>query len=306
MAREFPRKIRFLSTTKATAAAPTGGQPVKSLFAAIGLVGTIVAGAPAARAQSWLDAAYANGSAVGPAAAAGAVIWSHGRSVDSEDSSASTPPYMAVLRAGGWDAFRFNRQRTGDTLAASAQALAEQVHRLRQQGYRKVALAGQSFGAFLSLIAADSSDEVDAVIATAPAAYGSFSDFYGSWRRNASELYPILARVRRARIMVFYFRGDDFDPGGRGENSRAILRARQLPHVIVDQPSLLTSHWAAATPQFAQLFGGCILGFLDAAQVVDGATCQGNTFTAGGSDPVSPVTAIATLAQATKGSGEVR
>jgi len=256
----------------------TRGQSEKRLFAAFCVAIAISAAAPA-RAQSSLYAAYPSARAVGPRAAAGAVVWSHGRSVESEDSEASTPPYMAVLREGGWDTFRFDRKRAGDTLAASAQGLA---------------LAGQSFGAFLSLMAADASDEVDAVIATAPAAYGSFSDFYGSWRSNATELYPILAQVRRARVMVFYFHGDDFDPGGRGERSHAILTARHLSYVIVDQPPQLTTHWAAATPQFAQLFGTCILGFLDAPRIDRGAGCDGGAFSAGGVAAVSQGPAIAT------------
>jgi hypothetical protein len=49
-----------------------------------------------------------------------------------------------------------------------------------------------------------------------------------------------------------------------------------------------------------------MLGFLDALQVGDGAHCQGDTFAAGASAPDAPVTAIAALAQATKGSGEIR
>jgi len=229
----------------------------------------------------WLDPAFANRPALGPAKAMGAVIWSHGRSVNSEDSTAPIPPYMSTLRDGGWDTFRFNRLRASDTLANSTQGLIEQVRRLKQQGYRQVALTGQSFGAFIALMAADGSDDVDAVVVTAPAAYGSFSEYYGSWLNNATRLYPLLDEVRHARVMAFYFHGDDFDPGGRGERSQAILAARHLPHVVIDQPAQLTTHWAAATPQFAQLFGGCILGFLDAAQVSDGATCQDDAFWAG-------------------------
>ena len=68
-------------------------------------------------------------------------------------------------------------------------------------------------------MAADASAEVDAVVATAPAAYGSFDEFYDSWRLNATKLYPLLEQVQRARVMVFYFHGDDFDPGGRGDRS---------------------------------------------------------------------------------------
>jgi hypothetical protein len=93
--------------------------------------------------------------------------------------------------------------------------------------------------------------------------------------------------------MMFYFHGDDFDPGGRGERSRDILTARKLPYVVIDQPPQLTTHWAAASPQFARLYGGCILGFLDATQVADGARCDGDTFWAGATEvvPLQPTTA---------------
>ena len=229
----------------------------------------------------WLDQAYPNHPLLGPAKAEGAVVWSHGRSVDSEDSTAPTPPYMALLQQGGWDAYRFNRMRVADTLANSAEGLVAEVHHLKQMGYRQVALTGQSFGGFLALMAADASDEIDSVMVTAPAAYGSFSEYYGSWRNNATKLYPLLERVRHARVMVFFFHGDDFDPGGRGEHSRAILASRGLPFVVVDQPALLTTHWAASTPQFSKLYGGCVLGFLDAQHVNGGAACRDDSFWAG-------------------------
>jgi dienelactone hydrolase len=262
---------------------------MRALRPLTGVLPIIIAGAlwlclvPTARAQpsSWLEPADTSAAALGPDKAAGAVVWSHGRSVDSEDSQALTPPYMAMLRAAGWDTFRFNRLRASDTLSASGEALRGRVHALRQQGYRHVALAGQSFGAFLSLIAADANDEVDTVIATAPAAYGSFADFYETWRSNAVELYPLLEQVRRARVMLFFFHGDDFDPGGRGERSRAILAARGLPAIVIDQPPRLTTHWAAATPQFAQDFGGCIAQFLSIARLGDDARCDGDGLWAG-------------------------
>src|SRR5690349_5439663 len=63
-----------------------------------------------------LEPALENVKPLGPGAAKGAVIWSHGRSVNSEDSLSPTPYYMHVLQDGGWDAYRFNRLREGDTL----------------------------------------------------------------------------------------------------------------------------------------------------------------------------------------------
>jgi dienelactone hydrolase len=237
--------------------------------------------ASAAQVPLWLDPAYPDRPVLGPAKALGAVIWSHGRSMDSEDSEVETPPYVEVLRRGGWDVFRYNRLRAYDTLSLSARVLTTEVHRLKLEGYRQVALAGQSFGAFLSFMAADASDEVDAVVATAPAAYGSFNDAYDTWRSNATKLYPLLDQLRRARVMIFYFHGDDFDPGGRGERSRDILLAHNLPFLVVDQPANVSSHWAAGGQPFADLFGRCILEFLEAQQLGDDARCEEGTLVAG-------------------------
>lgn len=234
--------------------------------------------APLGHAQTWLAPAYPAVAMRGPSNADGAVIWSHGLSIDAEDAEAPTPPFIARLRDGGWDAFRLNRLRANDTFAASAQALVQAVRRLKQQGYRRVALAGQSFGGFLSLMAADASDEVDAVIATAPAAYGTYADQYDTWRANATDLYPLLERVRQARVMLFYFHGDEFDPGGRGERSRDILAERHLDYVVIDQPRQLTTHWAAATPLFARLYGDCILAFVEANHFEPDAQCKGGTY----------------------------
>src|SRR5260370_1277753 len=95
-----------------------------------GSLALLILGASPARAQLWLDPAYPGRSKLGPAKAAGAVIWSHGRSIDSEDSQAPIPPYMGTLRDGGWDTFRFHRMRASDTLAASPPALPPPLRRL--------------------------------------------------------------------------------------------------------------------------------------------------------------------------------
>src|SRR5260221_360427 len=155
---------------------------------AAGSLALLILGASPARAQLWLDPAYPGRSKLGPAKAAGAVIWSHGRSIDSEDSQAPIPPYMGTLRDGGWDTFRFNRMRASDTLAASARA----------------------------------------------------------------------------------------------------------PPPPPGPPP---------PPHSARLFGSCMLGFLDAAQIAEGARCDGDTFWAGApqSLPIQPAVAAAGSAQGTAG-----
>jgi dienelactone hydrolase len=227
-------------------------------------------------ARAWamgLDPAF-HRPLLGPQRAMGVVVWSHGRSLSYEDYKSPNPPYLAALRKAGWDVMRFDRLRDQDTLGASSRRLAAYAGRLKRAGYRRVVLAGQSFGAFLSLMAADRSDDVDAVVATAPAAFGSFQEFYDSWRLNATRLYPILAKIRRARVMLFYFHDDDFDPGGRASESRKILAARGLPFAVINQPEYLTGHWASGTGLFMRRFAGCIRAFIADDSLKGRFTCH--------------------------------
>jgi hypothetical protein len=105
-------------------------------------------------------------------------------------------------------------------------------------------------------------------------------------------------------VMAFYFHGDDFDPGGRGERTRAILAAHKLPHLVVDQPAGLTTHGAAATAEFATLYADCILGFLAADQLGEDAQCAGARFSPGveTAAPVAPVAPDGRIAGSAQGS----
>src|SRR5438045_9224730 len=163
-------------------------QLLSKKLGALALAFGLIASAPAFAIG--LDPAF-DGSAFGPAKAKGAVVWSHGRSINSEDSESPTPAYLTALREDGWDVMRFDRMSHGDTLSDSTKRLVEYTAQLKHDGYKQVILSGQSFGAFLSLMAADSSSDVDGVIATGPAGYGSLDDFYASCWRNATRLYPL-------------------------------------------------------------------------------------------------------------------
>jgi pimeloyl-ACP methyl ester carboxylesterase len=215
----------------------------------------------AAAAQDQLVPARDEASLLGGERAQGAVIWSHGRSLQTECSLVPTPDYISAFRAAGWDTFRLNRPSSIDTLPDSAAALASEAEGLKRRGYRRVVLAGQSFGAFISLIAAGRSDAVDAVIATAPAAYGSAQSNPFGYGLNATRLYDLLGTVRHARVALFFFDGDIFDPGGRAPIADEILRARGLAHLVVDRPAGLPTHWASISPAFATQFGSCLVAF---------------------------------------------
>lgn len=237
-------------------------------------LGFPVLSATSAEAQITLVAAQDPTSFLGPERAKGAVIWSHGRSVDSEDSAAPTPDYIVAFRAAGWDTFRLNRMRAVDTLDASGAALAQQSEALKRAHYRRVVLAGQSFGGFISLIAADQSDAIDAVIATAPAAYGSVESNPNGYGLNAVKLYRLLTAVRRARVMLFFFDKDIFDPGGRGGEADRILAEHHVPHLVIDRPARFSTHWAAGTPAFAHRFGACLADFAGAEESAETTDCN--------------------------------
>ena len=221
-----------------------------------------------------LDPAF-NQDLVGPERAIGVLVWSHGRSITVEDSEFADAAIISgsCATAGGMSCASIVRA-DGDTLTDSTRRLVDHVGQLKHKGYRRIVLAGQSFGAFLALMAADVSEDVDAVVATAPAAFGSFDEFYDSWRLNAMRLYPLLEQIKRARVMLFYFHGDDFDPGGRGEQSRAILSEPGSAYAVVDQPAFLVGHWASSTGLFLRRFGGCIRDFVDADTLKGELVCQ--------------------------------
>src|SRR5437899_1102464 len=86
-----------------------------------------------------------HGTALGPAKAKGVVIWSHGRSINAEDSQSPTPAYLHSLGDNGWDVMRFNRLSQADMLRDSTASLIDYASDLKRQGYKQILLAGQSF-----------------------------------------------------------------------------------------------------------------------------------------------------------------
>lgn len=217
--------------------------------------------AAAAETGTSLLPAFTDAPPQGPAKAAGVIVWSHGRSLTHEDSEAPSPSYLRSFLAADWDVLRFNRHRTEDLLPDSTADLVARVHELKHQGYRSIVLAGQSYGGFIALGAADDNPDVHAVIATAPAAYGSFFDSFASWQENGDALYRLLRGLGHTRVLLAFFHGDDYDPGGRGTEARRILAGKAVPYLVIDQPRDLVGHLAANSGLFVRRYADCILEF---------------------------------------------
>jgi hypothetical protein len=212
----------------------------------------------AAWGQFPLEPAYAAASVKGPQGAKGAVIWNHGINFlyGSDASAAPVPILMTAFRDAGWDVFRLARPRMSEEPRGSAAEVVAAAHRLKQQGYARIVLAGQSGGAWLSLMAASRSDEIDAVIANAPAYYGTDRPTY---LKNGYILLDHIGDIRRGRIMISYFADDPYDPGGRGAKSDEILAEHAVPHLVIDQPAGLSGHNAGDSGLFLRRFGACML-----------------------------------------------
>jgi dienelactone hydrolase len=214
--------------------------------------------AGAARAEFPLEPAYPKVSLKGPQGAKGAVIWNHGINFlyGSDASAAPVPILLTAFRDAGWDVFRLPRPRMSEEPRASAAEVAAAAHRLKQLGYARIVLAGQSGGAWLSLMAAGRSEDIDAVIANAPAYYGTDHPTY---LKNSYVLLDHVGDIRRGRIMISYFTDDPYDPGGRGAKSDEILAKNDVPHLVIDRPAGLSGHNAGDSGLFLRRFGACML-----------------------------------------------
>jgi dienelactone hydrolase len=210
---------------------------------------------------------------LGPMTAKGAVIYSPGLS-RANQTVGETPFVIDALQESGWDVFRLQRPGPDEFIDQWISALRGAARRLRDRGYRKLVLAGQSFGGWISLGAAGVGEPFHAVIAFAPAAAGSQRDS-PDWAMNAGGLYELAERATADRMLIFLFDGDDFDPGGRGERLKEIVGRRDLTASIVDRPFGLSGHVAGLTRGFARRFAPCIRDYIETVSPAPRFVCGG-------------------------------
>jgi dienelactone hydrolase len=245
---------------------------------------------PGGRAY-WSEYGFCDLPVWGPARAKGLVLWSHGLAADREQFNDSPPAIIRAMQLAGWDVVRINRNNLYEKSWESSgpkhrdDAL-ERLRSAKAQGYRFVVLAGQSYGATISLEANAKSAEVDGVLAFS-AGHGSDANqgaFSGRERyRNLNGLLlKTIAAQKGGRLVVLTASGDALQPdrapgGGWAQQLRAALNSTGRPYVAFDEYAPIHGHGAGTTNQFAAWFGGCVLRFLDPARdVAAGETvCRG-------------------------------
>jgi pimeloyl-ACP methyl ester carboxylesterase len=120
----------------------------------------------------WLEHGFCDAELRGPERAAGIVIYNHGLSSTIEQYRGRAPVMFRALHARGWDVIKLNRNNLGEgTKGAHQRAIdrvLEEVAARRTAGYRRVIVAGQSFGGLISLEAANATSDIFGVFVTAP------------------------------------------------------------------------------------------------------------------------------------------
>ena len=151
----------------------------------------------------------------GPKLAAGLIVWSHGYMAGKNATDSAPQPWIGRFTRMGYDLYRFDREWIVDW-AGDATALADAVRKAREMGYRRVVLAGQSAGAWVSLAALARGAPVDGVVSIAAAHHGEVTKMRDTTRARSEWQNVIEALQARTA-------------GRAGEFRRGCLRRRR-PH----------------------------------------------------------------------------
>jgi dienelactone hydrolase len=214
----------------------------------------------------------------GPDKATGVLFWSHGVAGQLPQYQYAPPEVIKDFARAGWDVVKIQRNYTHEhgwsTSGTKHVAdLVERVKKARDQGYKYIIAAGQSYGGAISLEASARTDLLFGVIAFAP---GHGSDACGtqagfSSRRISDnlqrQLSDTITAIKSPRVSVLMADGDECQ--GFNEPSKLIKAAleRTASHFLqFDATMPVRGHGAAGTGQFRAWYGKCLLAFLDPGQ----------------------------------------
>jgi pimeloyl-ACP methyl ester carboxylesterase len=207
----------------------------------------------------------------GPRAAEGVVVWSHGYGGAAVDHRRrAIPGVAAMLNDAGYDVFRFDRDPAEDNLGVSLPILSRALPLLRQAGYRRIVLAGQSRGAWQSVLAAAERPElVHAVLAFAPAAHGEvrLPNNHGAAIEDFRRLLAGLpATGPRLGVAVFDRDPFDPDPAGRAALVAEAAMARRAPTLVLHPEAPVEGHEGGNDWRFTRGHAPCLLTLVTAPE----------------------------------------
>jgi pimeloyl-ACP methyl ester carboxylesterase len=198
----------------------------------------------------------------GPQLAAGLIVWSHGYMAGKNSTESAPQPWIGRFTRLGYDLYRFDREWIADW-AGDATSLAAAASKARQLGYRRILLAGQSAGAWVSVAALQRGAAVDGVISIAAAHHGTVDKMRDTTRARADWQHMIEALKPGPKLVLVNFADDAYDVGGRMADARKVFARSGVDALIVDDPPGFKGHGAGSDFAFARKFGPCIQGFIE-------------------------------------------
>ena len=210
----------------------------------------------------------------GPAKAKGVIYFILGWSGrPTLDNHLLAPYFLKTLSENGWDvvATKIPQHLPNQDFAvlgtyeAAPSIVRTRVQQLKADGYRRVILAGHSWGGWIVLLAAQADDlAADALLVSAPSVGPKTRDGRNNpnFEKNFNEYPQLINGIKRPTVLMFY-PDDDEDTPGRSDIARKRFEANKLPHVIIDHPAGFVGHFAGWLPLFDYEFGRCIQSFLD-------------------------------------------
>jgi pimeloyl-ACP methyl ester carboxylesterase len=211
----------------------------------------------------------------GPEKAEGVIYFIEGldKNDRSRDDFRATYPIVSQLnRHFGWDVVEAKFPNDADygmsSIAQSSNHVIARLGALRAQGYKKIVLAGQSWGAWVSIDVAGrptSNTSMDSLLLIAPANYG-MKEYDGKpnefFTLNKTEYVENIKSIKVPATVVF-FRDDEYDPGGRGAVTQETFSRNGVPLFLIDRPETLEGHGAAWQLRFGAIYSACIDRFIE-------------------------------------------
>jgi pimeloyl-ACP methyl ester carboxylesterase len=198
----------------------------------------------------------------GPQSATGLIVWSHGYRSGSDSTSSAPQPWIGRFTASGYDLYRFDREWIRNWPGDATQ-LVDAVRQAKAMGYRRVVLAGQSAGGWVSLAATMRGAPVDGVIAISAAHHGEVKDMRDPSVAR-SEWQQIVRGIKAGpRLVVVNFAGDAYDVGGRMDDAAAAFGQSGVQAEIISNPPGFTGHRAGSDLAFARKYGPCVQAFIE-------------------------------------------
>ena len=221
---------------------------------------------------TWVEPAFCDLPAVGAERAHGVVIWNHGIHGTTESYLAPAPPSLRLLQARGWDVVVVKRHHLAETdpevsVRRAVVSTRDEIRARRAAGYRRIVLAGQSFGGHVALEVAEDDPNIFAVVAMAPGMRPKAAQ--GALDVSATERQ--LTRLRADRVALVLPADDAlFGHPVRGPGAEAALRTRLAPYLLIDESSDVRGHGGGMTGRFALRYGACLADFLGASTLAPG------------------------------------